>query len=324
MSNVQHDLSEAAGLAEEGDSHTSSHTSKFRFKSKKRSSDERRASHEESDPEQRRHRYRHHSRHHHRSKRSRPTFPDDQSSYDKTYMPNGSSAKCMDPDVAFRESLFDAMADDEGAQFWEGVYGQPIHTYPDVKQGPGGELERMTDEEYTAFVRSKMYEKTHQHLIEEKSRRDVLKKERERLAKEGRKEESEAQKFRDKVEESLRRGEERKRRRSWEEKWNLYTKKWEDLGKGDTSANIPWPVESGNRKDIRQPEIEKFFLFAPSSGKPSETKLAQILKLERVRWHPDKIQQKYGGQKIHEDTMQAVTAVFQIIDRMWREARAKN
>lgn len=324
MAELQGDCVDTAGPAKDDDVHTRSRPSKFRFKSKKRSSDEKGTAYERNDTEERRNRHRY--RHHHRSKRRRrtPTLPDNPSSYDDTYAPNTSSSQYMDPDAAFRESLFDAMADDEGAQFWEGVYGQPIHTYPDLKEGPDGELERMTDEEYTAFVRAKMYEKTHQHLIEEKAQRDAAKKERERLATEGRKEEREARKFRDKVDESLRRGEERKKRRVWEEKWKSYLQRWKDPAEGGAAAKIPWPVESGHRKDVKQSEIERFFLYAPSSGQPSEAQLAQlaqILKAERVRWHPDKIQQKYGGQGIHEDTMQAVTAVFQIIDRMWSEAR---
>ncbi|KAF8848620.1 hypothetical protein BDZ45DRAFT_564500, partial [Acephala macrosclerotiorum] len=231
----------------------------------------------------------------------------------------------MDPDVAFRESLFDAMADDEGAQFWEGVYGQPIHTYPDVKQGPDGELERMTDEEYTAFVRAKMYEKTHQHLIEEKARRDAAKKERERLAREGAKEEREAERFRKKVEESLRRGEERKTKKAWSEKWDAYIQKWDTLGKGVVEniaiATIPWPVESGVRKDVGRKEVERFFLYAPTAGQPTEVQLSKVLKVERVRWHPDKIQQKLGGQSVNEEVMQAVTAVFQVIDDLWSEMK---
>jgi hypothetical protein len=185
-------------------------------------------------------------------------------------------------------------------------------------------LERMTDEEYTAFVRAKMYEKTHQHLIEEKARRAAAKKEREKLAKEGAKEEREAQKFRRKVEESLRMGEERKTRKSWTDKWDAYNQKWETLGKGGVKvaiASIPWPVESGRRKDIELKEVEKFFLYAPSAGQPTEARLGKILKAERVRWHPDKIQQKLGGQDVSEDVMQAVTAVFQVIDRMWSEMR---
>ncbi|EHK96981.1 hypothetical protein M7I_7306 [Glarea lozoyensis 74030] len=233
----------------------------------------------------------------------------------------------VDPEVAFRESLFDAMADDEGAQFWEGVYGQPIHQYPDVKEGPTGELERMTDDEYAAHVRAKMYEKTHQHLIEEKARREAAKKERARLEREGRKEEEEAKRFRQKVEDSLRRGEERKNRKVWAEKWDAYISKWNELSKAGGAtvavASIPWPVESGKKRDINFKEIERFFLYAPTSGQPTEAELGRILKLERIRWHPDKIQQKLGGQDVDEDVMQAVTMVFQLIDRMWSEIRVK-
>jgi hypothetical protein len=299
--------------------------SKFRFKSRRKPDKRSRSPSEEAQQEHGRERE---HRRHHRSKRRKSspstTKNDDPSLYDDTHLPNASSDQFLDPDVAFRESLFDAMADDEGAQFWEGVYGQPIHTYPDVKKGPDGELERMTDEEYTAFVRAKMYEKTHQHLIEEKARRDAAKKERETLAKEAAKEEKEARRFREKVEESLKRGEERKMRKVWTERWDNYIQKWETLGNGGVKvaiASIPWPVESGKRKDIALKEVEKFFLFAPTAGQPTEAQLGKVLKTERVRWHPDKIQQKLGGQDVSEDVMQAVTAVFQVIDRMWTELR---
>ncbi|KAK2624642.1 hypothetical protein QTJ16_005835 [Diplocarpon rosae] len=272
-------------------------------------------------------RERHHG-HHHRSKRRRHSaVHDDPALYDDIYFPNASSEQYLNPDVAFRESLFDAMADDEGAQFWEGVYGQPIHNYPDVKSGPDGELERMTDEEYTAFVRGKMYEKTHQHLIEEKARREAAKKEQERLAEESAREKREADKFRRKVEDSLKRGQERKSRKAWEDKWHAYIQDWEFLMKRAAAGrvpivSIPWPVESGKRTDSTNvEEIERFFLNAPTSGQPTEAQLVKVLKLERVRWHPDKIQQKLGGQDVSEDVMQAVTAVFQVIDRMWSEVR---
>lgn len=308
----------------EGD-HERTNKSKFRFKSK-RSRDE--ASGGDDEEEGRSHRHRHRRHHHRSSKRRRSNPPDDPSSYDDTHLPNASSKAYMDPDAAFRESLFDAMADDEGAAFWEGVYGQPIHTYPDVKQGLNGELEQMTDDEYAAYVRAKMYEKTHQHLLEEKARREAAKKERERLKEEGRSEEREAERFKRKVEESLRRGQERKNRKGWGERWEAYTNRWDELaesgGQNISSSElmaIPWPVESGKAKDISKEEIQRFFLYAPSSGQPPEAQLSKVLKTERVRWHPDKIQHKLGGQGVQESTMQAVTAVFQIIDRMWNEVR---
>ena len=301
------------------------HKSKFRLKSRRKldhDDSHRRSSHRDGE--------RHH-RHHHRTKRrkrSPDVTKDDPTLYDDTHIPNTSSNQHMNPDDAFRESLFDAMADDEGAQFWEGVYGQPIHTYSNVKETPQGELERMTDEEYTAFVRAKMYEKTHQHLIEEKARRDEAKKQREKVAAEGRNEEREAERFRRKVEESLKRGEERKARKAWGDKWETYTRKWEDLAKGGSRkvaiASIPWPVESERRKDVEREEIERFFLHAPTSGQPTETQLSKVLKVERVRWHPDKIQQKLGGQDVEESVLQGVTEVFQIIDRIWSELRDGN
>ncbi|KAI6715876.1 hypothetical protein PZA11_007178 [Diplocarpon coronariae] len=273
-------------------------------------------------------RERHHRHHHHRKRRKHSPVNDDPALYDDTYLPNASSEQYVNPDVAFRESLFDAMADDEGAQFWEGVYGQPIHNYPDVKSGPDGELERMTDEEYAAFVRGKMYEKTHQHLIEEKARRDAAKKAQERLAQEIAREEREADGFRRKVEDSLKRGQERKSRKAWGDKWDAYIQQWEFLGKGAAAgrihiASIPWPVESGKQTDSTDSgEVERFFLNAPTSGQPTEAQLVKVLKGERVRWHPDKIQQKLGGQGVGEDVVQAVTAVFQIIDRLWSDVRS--
>lgn len=301
--------------------HEAPHTSKFRFKSKRTSRrDERSRS-----PESHRDDGRHH-RHHHRTKRRKrsPSAARDDDYPCFSDLPNAPSP-IIDPNIAFRESLFDAMADDEGAQFWEGVYGQPIHQYPNVKEGPMGELEQMTDEEYTAYVRGKMYEKTHQHLMEEKARRDAAREERERMASEIKREEMEAKKFRIRLEESIRRGEERKNRRAWSDRWDAYIKTWEELGKGGQTkvamASMPWPVESGKRRDISTKEVEHFFLRAPTAGIATDTQLGKILKVERIRWHPDKIQQKLGGQGIDEAVIQAVTEVFQIIDQMWSEVR---
>jgi len=295
--------------------------SKFRFKSSKRKSsydeDHQSSSHGDG------HRQRHHHRHH-RSKRRKPSeLPDD----DDTYLPNASSEQYLDPDTAFRESLFDAMADDEGAQFWEGVYGQPIPKIPPVKQGPTGELEAMTEDEYAAHVRAEMYKKTHQYLFEEKARREQAKKERERLAEEARREEAASEQFRRAVDESLKRGRERKERvqraSQWAEKWNAYEKSWEGLGDRSKpgAARIPWPVWRGTKEDISKEEIETFFLNGPTSGNPDQADLLRTLKAERVRWHPDKMQQKLGGQGVDELKMRAITAVFQIIDRMWSDLR---
>lgn len=226
----------------------------------------------------------------------------------------------MDPDTAFRESLFDALADDEGADFWQGVYGQPIHVYSPyypASTSPDGEtsndpnnpkLERMTDDEYAKYVRKKMWAKSHEHILEERRRREEERKRKKATDEEGRK-------WQAGVEEALRRGEERRKRNRWKIVWEGYLAGWEGK-KGD----IAWPVEGGKMKDVRAEEVEKFFKGVGGIG---GVDLGEVLKKERVRWHPDKMQQRAGGAGIDAGTMKVVTAVFQIVDRLWSEMRER-
>jgi hypothetical protein len=228
---------------------------------------------------------------------------------------------------AFRESLFDALADDEGAAYWEGVYGQPVHIYPDTKPGSDGKLERMTEEEYAEYVRGKMWEKSHQHILEERAAkeraRNKKKEQRAHLDENLGHEEKEREHIRRQMEESLKRGAERKKAREAAAAWETYTKRWEELKSAQYIAEetdhrdlIPWPVVSGKAKHVSVEEIEHF-LRSSSAWKDDP---AALLKIERVRWHPDKMQQRFG-QHIDVDTMKLVTAVFQIIDRLWTERR---
>lgn len=233
------------------------------------------------------------------------------------------------PEEAFRESLFDALADDEGAAYWEGVYGQPVHIYPDMKPGPDGKLERMNEEEYADYVRTRMWEKSHQHIVEEREAREKArqkrKEQRSHQNEDMEREEAEREDIRQRMEESLRRGEERKRAKEVEAAWETYSKKWAELNNvqhlaEETNANvcnlIPWPVTSGKAKHVSKEEIERFLR---GSGAWKDDSSA-LLKAERVRWHPDKMQHRFG-QHIDVDTMKSVTAVFQIIDRMWNDRR---
>ena len=226
----------------------------------------------------------------------------------------------MDPDVAFRESLFDALADDEGAAFWEGVYGQPIHTYSpyypaspplhghtsDDPEHP--RLERMDDEEYTTYVRSKMWEKSHEYIFEQRRKKDQERKRRRAKDEEGRI-------WQAGVEEALRRGEERRKRSRWKDVWNGYLEGWEER-----KGKIYWPVQSGKMKDVETKEVEKFFKGVGGLG---DMDFGDVLKKERVRWHPDKMQQRAGEGGIDVGTMKMVTAVFQVVDRLWSEMRER-
>lgn len=178
-----------------------------------------------------------------------------------------------------------------------------------------GTLERMTDEEYANYVRGQMWERTHTFLAEERQRR----KEKAEGDKERRKEEERNRRDWDiRMDEGLRRREERNSGKC-KECWGRYLRGWED--------GIVWPVESGRREDVSGEEVKRFFQHASLLKSPEGSRrqqsgdLGPLLKLERVRWHPDKVQQRFGGQGIDEVTMKAVTEVFQIVDRLWAEIR---
>jgi hypothetical protein len=80
---------------------------------------------------------------------------------------------------------------------------------------------------------------------------------------------------------------------------------------------IPWPVKGGKWKDVEKDEIEQFFRKAA----PSEPGLAAVLKAERVRWHPDKMQQRFGANRLDDETVRTITAVFQVVDRLWTDTK---
>jgi hypothetical protein len=146
--------------------------------------------------------------------------------------------------------------------------------------------------------------------------------------------------FEREVEESLRRGQERKERKMWREKWDSYESMWETLHRLVESRNtasgesnektvyfqneIVWPVETGKRKDLTPEEVERFMVKAAESLTSTsnlENGLRQLLKVERVRWHPDKVQHRFGSLNIDEGTLRGVTEVFQVIDRLYNERK---
>ncbi|KAJ9653160.1 hypothetical protein H2198_007621 [Neophaeococcomyces mojaviensis] len=299
-----------------------------------------------------RRRERRHHRRHHRSHKRRKLSDEGSESLHRN------NNDQLPLDVAFRESLFDAMGDDEGAAFWQGVYGQPIHTYPKTyEDAETGELETMDDEQYAQYVRRKMWEKSVEgieaareakgrELKEERARR---KQEEEEQSQDQREyaPKTEAHKNHDfvfdlEIEESLQRGARRKANRRWQETWKAYQDKWQKLQDFSQARNGPhaddseqvflrnkiaWPVESGRRKDVGQEEVERFIEQASSSQRPDDPSFmskANLVKNERVRWHPDKVQQRYGFMQIDEGTMAGVTAVFQILDRLWNDIRNGN
>ena len=211
------------------------------------------------------------------------------------------------------------MADDEGAAYWEGVYGQPLHVYGAARDapaaaGPAGELERMTDEEYAAFVRQRMWEKTHAGVLEARERRA---REREAAA---RKADEDARAARDR-----RRAEERneddRRARELGARFAEYAAAW--AGWDGSAAGMRWPAPSGRRADAADDEaVRAFFVLGLDLPALGARAFAARLRDERVRWHPDKMQQRLGP-AMDEALARDVTRIFQIIDKLWGETREK-
>ena len=314
----------------------------FRFKDHDNQRDKTRDDHDSTDSTRRRHRHHHSS--HHRSKRRRTET--DSAAHP---LPRNGATQGLDPDRAFQESLFDALGDDEGADFWQGVYGQPIHTYPNTyRDEETGELEQMNDEDYAQYVRRRMWEKSREGVEaakEEKRQEKLREKERQEKDEERRtlppKEAHNNFVFDFEIEASLRRGKRRKDKKRWQDLWADYVNKSEELRSLAENHDhvqepenlflrnrIAWPVESGKRKDLNTEEIERFVtrgINAVESDKSrSDSALLAALKQERVRWHPDKMQQRYGFMQIDDLTMQGITATFQVFDRMWNELKASS
>ena len=279
--------------------------------------------------------YHRHHRHHISSRKEKVDYevkgyskprrqpPDDPSTYDDTYLPNSQSLKYTDPDIAFRESLFDAMADDEGATFWEGVYGQRVDVYPRPEvEGPTGKLEEMDDDEYAAYVRTKMYEKTHEYIFEERLKREKARIEAKERKRKEREEWETAEKEKVRREQARRQRNSRDRlKRAWED----YQAAWSQIiadRKGEevlTATLIPWPVASQQLKDVDNKTVEEFYLSAPVNH--TSDGLYNLLKAERVKWHPDKMQQRWG--QLGQDVMAGINAAFQTIDSMWVDRKGK-
>ena len=91
---------------------------------------------------------------------------------------------------------------------------------------------------------------------------------------------------------------------------------------GRIREGMYWPVESGRWEDVGKEEVERFFKKAPTTGDEGGD-LVEVLKKERFRWHPDKMQQRAGERGLDEETMKVVTAVFQVVDTMWVEVKGK-
>lgn len=246
----------------------------------------------------------------------------------------------LDDDAIFREALFDALSDPAGAEYWEKLYGQPIHVYPrPTKVDPEtGAMEPASDHEYVAYVRRKMWEKTNEGYLESRKemaeelrrmkREDDEKQEArlrqekagERHKTEERRKAKERRRLQEEIDRTLRRAEERRKKNSERSAFADYIARWKDWdGEQET---IPWPTETGSPNGITEKSVRLFFMRGLDLKALGTKAFNAKLKEHRVRWHPDKMEQKMGGRtKVDETIMADITMTFQVIDTLFNDTR---
>jgi hypothetical protein len=172
--------------------------------------------------------------------------------------------------------------------------------------------------------------------MEEKERRKEARARRREWEK-TRRMEKEKSGFEKAVEESLKKGAEEDKR--WKERWQGYLDGWEKLKAlgadpvgGQTEKDsvlrnkISWPVESGRWKDVNKegetscvtllwPRMQLLMKHNPTFGYTQDRAGAGGIQTRSSKG--------LGSLGIDEGVMQAVTAVFQVIDRMWSELRER-
>lgn len=271
----------------------------------------------------------------HRTDRARTSRPSRGSGAGGSPLNEASYTKQNGPgdDDIFREALFDALSDPEGAEYWERLYGQPIHVYPRPVgvNRETGQREPVTDAEYVAYVRRKMWEKTHEGYME--SRKKRMEEQGRRLQEEAEQREAEERRKADdrrrtearrRVEEdidrALRRAEKRKQKQTEGLAFADYVTHW-NAWDGD-QATIPWPTENGSPEGITERGVRSFFLRGLDLQGLGTRAFNAKLKEHRVRWHPDKMEQRMGGRtKVDEATMADITMTFQVIDTLYNDTR---
>ena len=254
-----------------------------------------------------RHNYRSHShndRQHHRHRR-RPPTPSPQPSH---------GTPPLSPDAAFRESLFDALADDEGAAYWEGVYGQPIHGYSRYYQPTSKNLhddeevietdkygnpvcERMDDDTYAAYVQRKMWENSRAGLQEEQERREKAK---------------EAKAY----DEEQERREKARKSRAYDEELKRLEKEMHDLKKELVEERI-WNEAFAKRHQEQQAENKKWEEKWAEELKRGQDRKRQAAEQERKERERQLEREQERKRQKEQERLKKLQATWQRYEDLW-------
>lgn len=205
------------------------------------------------------------------------------------------------------------------------------------------EMERKAKEQREREEREAREEEERQQREEAerkaKEERERQRKEEERKAKEEqerRRQEQEREarlkRAREQAQERERRAREKaeQERRAWQQAWHTYVSRWAAFKSAsqnsqsqpspstlaDARAQIPWPVKSGLFADVTEAAVHDFYRHAcPDVG---TDKMAKTMKLENLKWHPDKIKLLYQGGVVEPDAkdIEAVNVICRTVLKM--------
>ena len=107
----------------------------------------------------------------------------------------------------------------------------------------------------------------------------------------------------------------------YREAWNIYRSAWSAIDTASNAAHsvnsIPWPALPN--QEVKASTVQAFMRFAATTNAEFTVK---ALKTERLHWHPDKIQQRFGV-KSGSEIMARVNEVFDTVQSMLRSEQMR-
>lgn len=230
-------------------------------------------------------------------------------------------------DADWQQHIFDAMAEDEGGDFYASQFygastwgsgGGSSSGTPGAR--PRSRVDMMTDEEYRRYIVNGIYVRQHVSEIQQREaqKESRRKKETQRRAEEAKR-----------VAEELERERQRAVRRRLKKEQELlllrttYTKRWDQLMASSKTnigvKDVPWPL-TGDA--VTKEGVAEFIL----SGTTDSAAKRQAVRREQMRFHPDKFLQKLGERleegKEKKRIQERVNEVSGVLNELWKEVNA--
>ncbi|KAI0887293.1 uncharacterized protein GGS22DRAFT_107370 [Annulohypoxylon maeteangense] len=197
--------------------------------------------------------------------------------------------------------------------------------YKDPRHRSRQNIKREEDERLAEEKKRRDQEKARQRKEEEKARQR-----KEEEAKQKKKEEEEkariaAFRVRVRLAKEWREQEARKKAEKeaelWRTAWERYSNAWSKPANVSVT-NIPWPVKSGLQSDVNEANVKLFFAKAPPAALvDSGDKRFKLINKENLRWHTDKVMQRFGSDVVKGDAKAPLGVVAKVVIELRQEAR---